>query len=196
MIKSIDTFYNGNYFRSRLEARWAVFFDLAGIYYEYEPEGYELQNREKYLPDFYLPKYECYVEVKPEHNDHTCSNIENTAVRAVQCCIESGKGMLFLLGSPTRCVMKMYKPSFSSGIPVEILNDWVKKWLSVKKSNFSFLPEAIEEDLAEVADKKRFERRTDAEKVGQMAKFDYQQNEKLSSLDHLRKILMKHETAK
>ncbi len=38
-IKAIDTVYNGYKFRSRLEARWAVFFDAAGIKYEYEPEG-------------------------------------------------------------------------------------------------------------------------------------------------------------
>ena len=37
-IKPIETVYNGYRFRSRLEARWAVFFDAAGIEYEYEPE--------------------------------------------------------------------------------------------------------------------------------------------------------------
>ena len=30
-IKAIETIYNGYKFRSRLEARWAVFFDEAGI---------------------------------------------------------------------------------------------------------------------------------------------------------------------
>ena len=33
MIKAIDTVYNGYKFRSRLEARWAVFFDEIGIEY-------------------------------------------------------------------------------------------------------------------------------------------------------------------
>ena len=65
MIKSINTKYNGYLFRSRLEARWAVFFDAAGIDYIYEPEGFELEDGTRYLPDFYLPEYDWYVEVKP-----------------------------------------------------------------------------------------------------------------------------------
>ncbi len=63
-IKAIPTHYNGYYFRSRLEARWAVFFDTASIKYEYEPEGFTNEGK-SYLPDFYLPEYDIYVEVKP-----------------------------------------------------------------------------------------------------------------------------------
>ena len=33
-IKPIETVYNGYRFRSRLEARWAVFFDALGITYK------------------------------------------------------------------------------------------------------------------------------------------------------------------
>lgn len=51
-IKPIETEYNGYRFRSRLEARWAVFFDALGVSYEYEPEGFELPSGKKYLPDF------------------------------------------------------------------------------------------------------------------------------------------------
>ena len=64
MIKAIDTLYNGYKFRSRLEARWAVFFDEIGIEYRYEPEGFDLDGV-WYLPDFYLPGLETWVEVKP-----------------------------------------------------------------------------------------------------------------------------------
>lgn len=53
-IKAIETEYNGYKFRSRLEARWAVFFDTLGIKYEYEPEGYYGFDDTKYLPDFRL----------------------------------------------------------------------------------------------------------------------------------------------
>ncbi len=35
-MKPIETIYNGFRFRSRLEARWAVFFDAVEIKYEYE----------------------------------------------------------------------------------------------------------------------------------------------------------------
>jgi len=51
-MKAIDTQYQGYNFRSRLEARWAVFFDALGLKWEYEPEGFELTDGTKYLPDF------------------------------------------------------------------------------------------------------------------------------------------------
>lgn len=63
-IKPIETYYNGYRFRSRLEARWALYFDERGIQYEYEPEGLVLHDGTKYLPDFYLPQFSCYFEVK------------------------------------------------------------------------------------------------------------------------------------
>lgn len=56
-IKAIETEYNGYRFRSRLEARWAVFFDSLGVKYEYEPEGFILPSGKRYLPDF---KVKCY----------------------------------------------------------------------------------------------------------------------------------------
>lgn len=62
-IKAIETCYNGYRFRSRLEARWAVFFDTAGIKYRYEEQGFE-KDGERYLPDFYLPQLDVYAEVK------------------------------------------------------------------------------------------------------------------------------------
>jgi len=56
-IKPIETVYNGYRFRSRLEARWAVFFDALGVEYDYEPEGFDLGNGLYYLPDF---KIKCW----------------------------------------------------------------------------------------------------------------------------------------
>ena len=63
-VKPIETEYNGYRFRSRLEARWAVFFDAMHIEYDYEPEGFVGFDDVKYLPDFYLPVENLYVEVK------------------------------------------------------------------------------------------------------------------------------------
>jgi hypothetical protein len=53
-ITPIETVYKGFRFRSRLEARWAVFFDAMGLKYEYELEGYRLPSGVGYLPDFVL----------------------------------------------------------------------------------------------------------------------------------------------
>lgn len=64
LIKPIETQYNGYLFRSRTEARWAVYFDAIGIKYEYEKEGYDLGELGWYLPDFWLPEYQTFVEVK------------------------------------------------------------------------------------------------------------------------------------
>ena len=52
-IRAIQTHYAGCYFRSRLEARWAVFFDRVGLSWEHEPEGFET-DAGRYLPDFRL----------------------------------------------------------------------------------------------------------------------------------------------
>lgn len=72
MIKAIETYYNGRKFRSRLEARWAVFLDALGVEYEYEPEGF-VKDGVCYLPDFRVncyggssgnKSYPLYLEVK------------------------------------------------------------------------------------------------------------------------------------
>jgi hypothetical protein len=60
---AIETEYKGYLFRSRLEARWAVFFDAIGIDWKYETEGYEV-GEYRYLPDFWLPAAKAWVEVK------------------------------------------------------------------------------------------------------------------------------------
>lgn len=60
-IKSIPTTYAGVNFRSRLEARWAAFFDLCGWRWDYEP--FDLDG---WAPDFMLKgKVKALVEVKP-----------------------------------------------------------------------------------------------------------------------------------
>jgi hypothetical protein len=60
-IKAIPTTYAGVNFRSRLEARWAAFFDLCGWKWDYEP--FDLEG---WAPDFMLKgKIKALVEVKP-----------------------------------------------------------------------------------------------------------------------------------
>jgi hypothetical protein len=62
-MKAIETRYAGHRFRSRLEAKWCVFFQHLGIRWEYEPQGFKFAGR-AYLPDFLLPDTETWVEVK------------------------------------------------------------------------------------------------------------------------------------
>ena len=76
-IKAIETTYRGFRFRSRLEARWAVFFDSIGIPFEYEPQGFEFEDGTKYLPDFYLPDCKQFFEVKGIMDDYDLHKIES-----------------------------------------------------------------------------------------------------------------------
>lgn len=64
-MKAIETSYKGYRFRSRLEARWAVFLDAIGAKWEYEPEGYQLPSG-WYLPDFFIH----YRDDQPERIRH------------------------------------------------------------------------------------------------------------------------------
>ncbi|MGW1399279.1 hypothetical protein ACWCRF_11525 [Streptomyces sp. NPDC002405] len=72
-IQPIETRYAGHRFRSRLEARWAVFFDRLDIRWEYEPQGFILplphDDTTPYLPDFLLPDCGTWIEVKGAEED-------------------------------------------------------------------------------------------------------------------------------
>ena len=85
-LKPIQTEYKGYLFRSRLEARWAVFFDALGVRWEYEPEGFDLGDGIMYLPDFLLHgvtinhgyfkrNRDVYVEVKGQMSDEDAEKI-------------------------------------------------------------------------------------------------------------------------
>lgn len=66
VLRPIETIYKGYRFRSRLEARWAVFFDHCEEQWIYEDQGYLLPSG-PYLPDFWFPKRRALVEVKPDN---------------------------------------------------------------------------------------------------------------------------------
>ena len=62
--KAMEVAYSGRIFRSRLEARWAVFLDLLNVNWDYEPSFYQVSQDLYYLPDFYLPDQQLWLEVK------------------------------------------------------------------------------------------------------------------------------------
>ena len=99
-IKAIDTIYNGYRFRSRLEARWAVFFDAMGIDYEYEREGYDLGKVGWYLPDFWLPKYELWVEIKPHTVGIAASQYDDAHKKAEALRDSTTYPVLLCYGNP------------------------------------------------------------------------------------------------
>lgn len=104
-MKPIETPYAGYRFRSRLEARWAVFFNHMGIKWDYEPEGYMVGPHEEqapYLPDFWLPDLKQWVEVKGTHPS------KHDRLRIIHACVthsgwglpNNDQGVLLLGGIP------------------------------------------------------------------------------------------------
>ena len=107
-IKPIETVYNGYRFRSRLETRWAVFFDAAGIKYEYEPEGFELSDGTKYLPDFYLPWFHAFVEIKP----YDYSDRKKAMQKCEQLINLDNTVILYCEGDPYECQIMIFCDSY------------------------------------------------------------------------------------
>ncbi len=93
-VKAIETTYKGYHFRSRLEARWAVYFDAIGMMWEYEKEGFELDNGLRYLPDFWLPETRFWAEVKPE--EFSDEDID----KCKQLAMHTDRGVILLVGVP------------------------------------------------------------------------------------------------
>lgn len=91
-IKAIETLYDGVNFRSRLEARWAVLFDCLELPYLYEPEGYT-DGKTRYLPDFFLPTLDAFVEIKP-----TLEAINAAAIRKTEMLSNLGKPIYIFAG--------------------------------------------------------------------------------------------------
>ena len=86
-IPAIPTMYAGTQFRSRLEAKWAAFFDLIGWPWEYEP-----LDLDGYIPDFVVGfSTPLLVEVKPLLGDPNNWNARDEQGRdAIQKIAHSG----------------------------------------------------------------------------------------------------------
>jgi hypothetical protein len=94
-IKAIETRYAGYRFRSRLEARYAVFFDALHLPWEYEEEGFVLGAVGHYLPDFWLPTLSLWIEIKgPPPTDEERAKARALAEHTIQ-------DVAILAGPPT-----------------------------------------------------------------------------------------------
>jgi hypothetical protein len=159
-IKAIETVYNGYRFRSRLEARWAVFFDELGIKYEYEKEGFELPSG-RYLPDFWLPKQKYWVEIKP-----TRLAFDDISVRLCKELKElSGENVLILMGnipleSKVKNIFNNINEDYITDNPLDMYllfhdleyeddwNDNVAQWIECPIChNFSVVPHGFCEEI-------------------------------------------------
>ena len=130
-IKPIETLYKGYRFRSRTEARWAVFFDALGIEWEYEKEGYDLGELGWYLPDFWLPEWACFAEVKG--SKFSQEEFEKAAALPFPCLILDGtpEPRLYALATNEEpCEVRYYEYS----IQADDKWSWVDlQWSKYKK---------------------------------------------------------------
>jgi hypothetical protein len=144
-IKAIETVYNGYRFRSRLEARWAVFFDALEIEYQYEPEGYDLRKQGWYLPDFWLPHsvdelakegWGLWVEIKPiELNTSEKEKI-------YELCRLTGHNVLSIEGSPYKDEHRITKWRYMGR------HDKNKHWCDIVLKNGQFKETICETGLS------------------------------------------------
>lgn len=125
MIAAIETKWRGFRFRSRTEARWAVFLEAYGARWEYEPESVRLSDGRLYLPDFRV-RLECgrdfWLEVKPETG---CSSTELDGPRHVGAMIAYGVPQPFLpLHHASECAAAHARDwACMSGISCFCIND-------------------------------------------------------------------------
>lgn len=109
-IKPIETVFDGHRFRSRLEARWAVYFKELGVPYEYELEGYQLADGSRYLPDFFLPTIGLHVEVKP-NQDISRKDLE----KIIKFAVDAEQKLLLIVGTPSTEAMYLVDRRCSDG---------------------------------------------------------------------------------
>jgi len=102
-IKALPTKYNGVWFRSRLEARWAVYFNYFGIEWEYEFQGFKLPSG-CYLPDFWLPQVNLWAEVKPS------KLTKSEELKVEELVLGTEKSCLLLIGSPKATATPLVEP--------------------------------------------------------------------------------------
>lgn len=108
-IQAIETYYKKTRFRSRLEARWAVFFDAIGLGWEYEPEGYT-DGKISYLPDFWLPGLQMFFEVKP-NCDKSDEQMKIDAEKINMLSKGTGRPVIMSVGPPVCDFNLIYSPT-------------------------------------------------------------------------------------
>ncbi len=66
-----ETYYQGEFFRTAREARWAVFFQTHEELWVYDADGHPEATAPSYRPQFFLPARGVYLEVRERWDRHT-----------------------------------------------------------------------------------------------------------------------------
>lgn len=103
---AIETAYRGYLFRSRLEAKWAAFFDLCGWPWSYEPK-----DLGGWIPDFAIGEHPVLVEIKPFWRDDEWGDAKEKIMASG--CNEP----VLLLGNDPTWRMKSFSVSLETNAP-------------------------------------------------------------------------------
>lgn len=97
-----DTEYGGILYRSKCEAKWAEFFDRHSIRHRYEPERIDL-GIDSYTPDFYLPDFDTWVEIKSwrQYRAHS---------KCYRLALETRKWVLLIQQYPREHIIDLFSP--------------------------------------------------------------------------------------
>lgn len=110
-INAIETYHQGHLFRSRLEARWATVLTDLGIRWQYEPQGFHVgADRRPYLPDFYLPDLDFWIEVK--------GDVERLDPSLLVDAVHPEHGIGSSRGGPTNLLILGPIPAFGDVMPM------------------------------------------------------------------------------
>lgn len=120
---AIQTKYNGRFYRSRGEARCAVLFYACQLRFEYEKEGFWLEDGGRYLPDFWLPRLGLWLEVKGDlptrEAKHKCHCLAD----------ETQQRVAMTYGSPgLETIVGCFSPGWS-GHAIQTLPALLMQWL-------------------------------------------------------------------
>jgi hypothetical protein len=145
IIPSIPTIYNSRRYRSRLEARWAAYFDILGLDHEYEPS-----DLGGWSPDFLIRTSGIPVlaEVKPivEPDEDTCLRMVENAKKA------KFSGSLLLLGvSPFKATETPHS-AIAIGWIGTIAGDWFEGIFSTYLGNLDIMGCTPVQEIAYVWD--------------------------------------------
>lgn len=113
-MKSLEAVYKGYRFRSRAEARWFIFYSLAGVEATYESEAIDLGGF-VYIPDYWLDIFRAWAEIK----GHIANDQAGLLMldKCTKLAVQSGRPVILNFRDPldARCIVfrgdKMYSQS-------------------------------------------------------------------------------------
>lgn len=137
-VEAIQTTVDGVRYRSRTEARWAIFFSALNLTFSYEPQRLRLSSGETYLPDFYIREFSAWFEVKAA-NDAIVTN-------------ESARARRLAADHPEQRVWLAVGPPSETTANILPLNEWelqtpIEQILGLLENRYRFLQDRRDDEI-------------------------------------------------